>query len=82
MISRDKDIDEGGKNMKELSLDELDKVSGGTDIGKNLMGDNPMDDETTIPFQCSCGTVFNVRLGDREVKCPNPHCGRIHTING
>ena len=65
------------KKVRELSLDELDKVSGGTDfdIGPTGAGE-------TICFQCSCGTVFNVKLGEKSAKCPNPNCGRIHTFHG
>ena len=62
------------KNMKEISLDELNKVSGGTIID---IGDNTMDNEITIPFECSCGTTFYVKPGNRIVKCPNPSCGKV-----
>ncbi len=62
------------KNVKEISLDELKKVSGGT---ISDIGDNTMDNEITISFKCSCGTVFNMKPGNRIVKCPNPSCGKV-----
>lgn len=64
--------------MKKIDDAELLTITGGKE---NITSKGP-GNETTIPFQCSCGKILEVRLGDKEVQCDNPKCLKVHKISG
>lgn len=66
------------KNVRELSLDELSRISGGSGFDD----DSGTTEDRTIPIRCSCGVTFNVRLGEKKARCPNPNYRKMHYLNG
>lgn len=70
------------ENTRELTLDEMNRIIAGTISYPGLLAEAGQAAEPAIPFICDCGTAFFIRIGEKEVKCPNPRCSRIHKISG